>query len=220
MKAFIAECIGTFALVFCGTGAIVINDVSDGMVTHPGVAITFGLIVMVMIYAFRSTSGAHINPAVTLAFSLTDRFDRKQVIGYIVAQIIGAFIASFLLRLLFPEHLTLGMTVPSGSWYQTFILEIILTFLLMIVILFVSQNRSIDHFTGLAVGGTVLLEALFAGPITGASMNPARSISPAVVSGQIDALWIYLLAPVIGACLASFTWRGFSSDPMTDAKNI
>lgn len=211
MKAYIAECIGTFALVFCGTGAIVINDVSKGMVSHPGVAITFGLIVMVMIYAFRSTSGAHINPAVSIAFSLTDRFDKKQLIGYIIAQVIGALLASILLRLLFPEHPTLGITTPSGSWYQTFILEVILTFLLMIVILFVSQNRSIEHFTAIAVGGIILLEALFAGPITGASMNPARSIAPALVSGRIDQLWIYIVAPVIGACLGTLTWKAMAS---------
>lgn len=219
MKAYIAECIGTFALVFCGTGAIIIHDVSNGMVTHPGVAITFGLIVMVMIYAFRSTSGAHINPAVSIAFSLTDRFDKKQLIGYMLAQVIGALLASILLRLLFPEHLTLGITTPSGNWYQAFILEVILTFLLMIVILFVSQNRSIEHFTGIAVGGTVLLEALFAGPITGASMNPARSIAPAIVSGQIDHLWIYILAPLIGACLGSLTWKAIAKESNKKGEN-
>ena len=207
MKKYIAELIGTFALVFCGTGAIVINDVTNGTVSHVGIATTFGLIVTVMIYSFGSISGAHINPAVSVAFSFTDRFDKKMVLGYIVAQISGAFLASGTLRLLFAEHDNLGATIPLGSWQQSFVLEVILTYLLMIVILFVSQNRSLNQFTGIAVGGTVLLEALFAGPITGASMNPARSIAPAMVSGNISQLWLYIAAPILGAILASFTWR-------------
>lgn len=207
MKKYIAEGIGTFALVFCGAGSIVINDVTNGSVSHVGIAITFGLIVMAMIYAFGSISGAHINPAVTIAFSLTDRFDKKDLIPYVIAQLIGAFVASGLLKFLFQEHENLGATFPAGAWHQTFVLEVILTYLLMIVILFVSQDKEITKFTGLAVGGTVLLEAMFAGPITGASMNPARSIGPAIVSGNISELWIYIAAPIIGAILASLTWN-------------
>lgn len=206
MRRFLAEFIGTFALVFCGTGAIVINDVSGGSVTHLGIAITFGLVVMVMIYAFGAISGAHFNPAVSLGFAMTDRFDRKDLIPFIGAQLLGAFLASATLRYLFQEHEKLGATFPSGDWQQTFILEIILTYFLMLVILFTSQNKEINHFAGLAIGGTVLLEALFAGPITGASMNPARSIAPAIVSGHISELWIYILAPILGAVLASLTW--------------
>ena len=207
MKKYIAELIGTFALVFCGTGAIVINDVADGTVSHVGVAITFGLIVTVMIYTFGNISGAHINPAVSIAFSFTDKFEKKQLIGYIIAQLFGAFLASGMLRFLFMGHENLGATLPRGDWQQTFILEIILTYLLMLVILFVSQNKSSSQFTGLVVGATVMLEAMFAGPITGASMNPARSISPAIVSGNISELWIYITAPIIGAVLASLTWN-------------
>lgn len=207
MKKYLAELIGTFALVFCGTGAIVINDVTNGSVSHVGVAITFGLIVTVMIYAFGSISGAHINPAVSIAFSFTDRYNRKDLIPYIIAQILGAFLASGVLRYLFQEHDNLGATFPIGDWQQTFILETILTYFLMLVILFVSQNKEVNQFTGIAVGATVLLEAMFAGAITGASMNPARSIAPAFVSGNISELWIYIIAPIIGAILASFTWR-------------
>ncbi len=207
MKKYLAELIGTFALVFCGTGACVINDVSGGAVSHVGIAITFGLIVMAMIYSFGSISGAHINPAVSIAFSFTDRFEKKNLFGYIIAQLIGAFLASGILRFLFIDHPHLGATLPFGSWQQSFILEIILTYFLMLVILFVSQNKAVTQFTGFAVGATVMLEAMFAGPITGASMNPARSIAPAIVSGNISDLWIYILAPIIGAILASFTWR-------------
>jgi len=206
MKKYLAELIGTFALVFCGTGAIIINDVTGGAVSHVGIGITFGLIVTVMIYAFGSVSGAHINPAVSIAFSLTDRFARKRLIGYIIAQLLGAFMASGILSLLFNEHDHLGTTLPFGSWQQTFVLELILTYFLMLVILFVSQNKATSQFTALAVGATVMLEALFAGPITGASMNPARSIAPAIVSGNTSYLWVYILATIIGAILASFTW--------------
>ncbi|MGH1336850.1 MAG: MIP/aquaporin family protein [Aureispira sp.] len=207
MKKYIAELIGTFALVFCGTGAIVINEVTNGTVSHVGVAITFGLIVMVMIYSLGRISGAHINPAVSIAFSFTDRFEKKNLVGYLVAQLLGAFLASGILRMLFAEHDNLGATLPFGSWQQSFILEVILTYFLMLVILLVSQNKSIHQFTGMAVGGTVLLEAMFAGPITGASMNPARSIAPALVSGNMTALWVYIVAPIVGAILASWTWH-------------
>lgn len=207
MKKYIAELIGTFALVFCGTAAIVINDVTSGTISHVGIAITFGLIVTVMIYAFGNISGAHINPAVSIAFSVTDRFEKKNLLGYIIAQLLGAFLASGILKFLFIEHENLGATLPNGDWQQSFILEIILTYLLMIVILFVSQNKSVNQFTGLAVGAIVMLEAMFAGPITGASMNPARSISPAIISGNVSELWIYIIAPIIGAILASLTWN-------------
>ena len=212
MKKYIVETIGTFALVFCGTGAIVINDVTSGTVSHVGVAITFGLIVTVMIYSFGNISGAHINPAVSIAFSFTDRFEKKRLVGYIIAQLLGAFLASGILKILFQDHPHLGSTIPFGDWHQSFILEIILTYFLMIVILFVSQNKSVSHFTGIAVGATVMLEAMFAGPITGASMNPARSIAPAIVSGNISDLWIYIAAPIIGAILASLTWKVLQED--------
>lgn len=207
MKKYIAEFIGTFALVFCGTGAIVINEITGDSVSHLGIAITFGLIVTVMIYSFGSISGAHINPAVSVAFSFTDIFKKKDLLGYILAQLLGAFVASGILAIMFNNHGNLGATLPFGDWQQSFVLEIILTFILMLVILFVSQDKSVNQFTGIAVGATVLLEAMFAGPISGASMNPARSIAPAIVSGNLDHLWIYIFAPTIGAVLASVTWN-------------
>ena len=208
MKKYIAELIGTFALVFCGTGAIVINQQTNGQVGHIGIAITFGLIVTAMIYAFGDKSGAHLNPAVTIAFSLANRFPKKEIFPYIVSQIMGAFIASALLKLLFPDNINLGATIPAGSNMQSFVLEIILTFILMLVILFTSQgSKETGTMAGLAIGGVVLLEAMFAGPICGASMNPARSLSPAIVSGNIATLWIYLTSPVLSATLATFVWR-------------
>jgi aquaporin Z len=208
MKKYIAELIGTFALVFCGTGAIIIDQQTNGQVGHIGVAITFGLIVTSMIYAFGDKSGAHFNPAVTIAFSLASLFPKKQILPYIVSQIIGAFIASAILKLLFPDNLNLGATIPAGSNLQSFVLEIVLTFILMLTILFTSQgSKETGTMAGLAIGGVVLLEAMFAGPICGASMNPARSLSPGIVAGNITTLWIYLTAPVFGATLATFVWR-------------
>lgn len=208
MKKYIAELIGTFALVFCGTGAIIIDQQTNGQVGHIGVAITFGLIVTAMIYAFGDKSGAHFNPAVTIAFSLANLFSKKQILPYIISQIIGAFIASALLKFLFPTNLNLGATIPAGSNLQSFILETVLTFILMLTILFTSQgSKETGTLAGLAIGGVVLLEAMFAEPICGASMNPARSLSPAIVSGNVTTLWIYLTAPVLGATLATFVWR-------------
>lgn len=203
MKSLFAEFLGTAALVFAGTGAIVINDVSGGVIGHAGIAITFGLIVLAMIYTFGDISGAHLNPAVTLAFCVAGRFDTARVLPYVVAQITGAIAASLILRVLFPAHPTLGATLPAGTLSQSFILEIILTFILMLVILSVSTGAKEKGITaGIAIGAVVALEAMFAGPICGASMNPARSLAPAIVSGNKIALWLYLTAPVLGALLA------------------
>ena len=202
-KRFISEIIGTFALGFCGTGAMVINDFTGGTVTHVGVAITCGLIVMGMIYAFGDISGAHMNPAVTIGFAYAKKFPWKEVPAYVLAQLIGAFLASGILLYLFPESQTLGATLPGLSALKVFILEIILSFFLMVVIINVSTgSKEIGVVAGIAIGSVVLLEAMFAGPITGASMNPARSIAPAVVSGNIADLWIYIFAPIIGCVLA------------------
>ena len=202
-KRFISEIIGTFSLVFCGTGAMVINNFTGGTVTHVGVAITFGLIVMGMIYAFGDISGAHMNPAVTIGFAYAKKFPWKEVPAYVLAQLIGAFLASGILLYLFPESQTLGATLPGLSALKVFILEIILSFFLMVVIINVSTgSKEIGVVAGIAIGSVVLLEAMFAGPITGASMNPARSIAPAVVSGNIADLWIYIFAPIIGCLLA------------------
>ena len=203
MNKYLAELIGTFALVFCGTGAIVINQQTGGIVTHVGIAITFGLIVMAMIYALGDISGAHLNPAVTIAFTIAKRFDVKQTLPYIISQLAGAFLASFTLRILFPSNDTLGATLPSGTDMQSFLLEVILSFFLMLVIINVATgSKEQGMFAGLAIGFTVLLEAMFAGPVCGASMNPARSIAPAIVSGHLEHLWIYIVAPILGAGLA------------------
>ncbi len=201
-KKLLSEFLGTFSLIFAGTGAIVINN-ATGSVTHAGVALTFGLIVLAMIYAFGDVSGAHMNPAVTTAFALARRFPWSEVPGYVVAQLAGAFAASGLLRVLFPTDAKLGATLPAGTAMQSFILEVVLTFILMLVVLSVSTGAKEKGITaGIAIGAVIALEAMFAGPICGASMNPARSISPAVVSGHLEHLWVYLAGPVLGAWLA------------------
>jgi aquaporin NIP len=208
MKKYYAEILGTFALIFCGTGAIIINQESAGIVTHPGIAFTFGLIVMVLIYTLGPISGAHLNPAVTIAFTLAKRFPMKEVLPYLLSQAIGAFMASATLRFLFIKNELLGATMPAGTELQSFILEVILTFFLMLVIINVATgSKEQGMFAGTAIGSTVLLEAMFAGPICGASMNPIRSISPAIVSGHSEHLWIYIVAPILGATAAIFVWK-------------
>ncbi len=203
LKQLCAESIGTYCLIFAGTGAIVINDVSGGDITHVGIALTFGLIVLAMIYAIGDISGAHINPAVTLGFVAAGRFPFRLALPYMASQCAGAILASVSLRLLFPEHQTLGATQPAFGWGQSFVLEVILTFMLMFVILRVSIGAKEKGITaGIAVGAVVGLEALFAGPITGASMNPARSLGPAVGTMDFSGLWLYLIAPTLGALLA------------------
>lgn len=203
MRKLLSEFLGTFALVFAGTGAIVINEVSKGTITHPGIALTFGLIVLSMIYTFGDVSGAHFNPAVTIAFATARRFPWQEVPGFVCSQLSGAFSASALLLLLFPSNHTLGATLPAGSESQSLILEAVLTFFLMLVILNVSTGSKEKGVTaGIVVGSVIALEAMFAGPICGASMNPARSVSPAVMSGHPEHLWIYLVGPVMGALIA------------------
>jgi len=203
MNKLLSELLGTFTLVFAGTGAIVINDVSGGVIGHAGIALTFGLVVMAMIYTYGDVSGAHLNPAVTLAFAAAKRFAWKDVPGFICAQIGGACLASGVLRLLFPAHTKLGATLPAGSAMQSFVLEVILTAMLMLTILRVSTGAKEKGITaGIAIGGVIALEAMFAGPICGASMNPVRSLAPALISGHLEHLWIYLAAPTLGALLA------------------
>ena len=202
IKKYSAEFIGTFALVFAGTGAIVINDTSGGAVTNVGVALTFGLIVLAMIYAVGDISGAHLNPAVTLGFFAARRLHGATTLPYIISQLLGALAASGLLHALFPQHRTLGATVPAGPAAQSFVLEIVLTAFLMFVILNVSTGAKERRITGgIAIGSVIALEALFAGPISGASMNPARSFAPALISQHLSGLWIYLVAPIVGAII-------------------
>ncbi|MFK7769646.1 MAG: MIP/aquaporin family protein [Mariniblastus sp.] len=199
----LAELVGTYCLVFAGTGAIVINDIY-GSVSHLGIGLTFGLVVMAMIYSLGDLSGAHINPAVTIAFWVAKRFEGILVLPYIMSQMFGAILASLTIRFLFADHETLGSTLPiAGAWGQSFMLEFILTAILMFVILRVSSgSRETGMMAGTAIGATVALEAILAGPVSGASMNPARSLGPAIVSLNLDHVWIYIVATTLGACFA------------------
>ncbi|SEK34217.1 aquaporin Z [Aquimarina amphilecti] len=213
MRKYISEVIGTFTMVFCGTGAMTINEVTGGDVTHVGIAITWGLIVMAMIYSFGDISGAHFNPAVTIAFAYAKKFKWKEVPKYILAQCIGAIAASSILLFLFPESEFLGGTLPSFDPLRAFILELLLTYFLMLVIINVSTgSKEVGMMAGIAIGGVVLLEAMFAGPMTNASMNPARSLGPALLSGHWEHQWLYMIAPLIGAILAVLTCRITKTD--------
>ncbi len=190
-------------MMFCGTGAMVIDEVTQGAVSHVGVATTWGLIVMSLIYALGETSGAHFNPAVTIAFTVNKNFPIKEVFPYLSSQFLGAISASLLLKYLFPTSIYLGATLPRNDAMQSFILEIVLSFLLMLVILKVAKgSKEQGLFAGIAIGSVVLLEAMFAGPICGASMNPIRSLTPALVSSHVSTLWVYILGPTSGMLAA------------------
>ncbi len=202
-RACVAECFGTFVLVLAGTGAITIDAVSGGRVTHVGIVLTFGLVVGALVCALGDVSGAHLNPAVTIGFWSARRFPRRHVAPYLLCQLSGALGASLTLRLLFPAAATLGATHPAGVPLVSAALELLLTNVLMFVIRAVATGaKEKGMIAGAAIGAVVAFEALFAGPISGASMNPARSLAPAAVSGDFEHLWIYLVAPVLGALLA------------------
>ena len=202
-KRAISEMIGTFALVFIGTGAIVVNDVTGGAISHLGIAVAFGLVVMTMIYAVGDVSGAHLNPAVSFAFWVARRLPGRELVTYWVGQFSGALLASLSLRVIFSAHEGLGVTQPAGALSQSFVLEVVLTFFLMFVILGVATGaKEKGIMAGVAVGAMVCLGALFGGPVSGASLNPARSLAPALVTGTFASLWLYLLAPSIGAWFA------------------
>jgi aquaporin Z len=203
MKVYLAEFIGTFALVFAGTGAIIVDGASGGVIGHIGIALTFGAVVGVMVFALGDVSGAHINPAVTLSFWASGRFPLASVLPYILSQCLGAFAASLLLLGLFPASDMLGTTQPAGTAMQSFVFEIVLTFFLVLTILNVTTGAKEKGITAaIAIGTVIGLDAMFGGPVSGASMNPARSLAPAVVSGHLAHLWLHLLAPVIGGMLA------------------
>ena len=212
-KKCLAEFIGTFVLVFAGTGAIVTNEVSGGAVTHVGIALTFGLVVLAMIYTVGEVSGAHLNPAVTLGFWFSGRLEKRAVLPYIASQCVGAVGGCLMLLFLFRRTANLGATVPAGSAMQSFVLEVLLTAILMLVILSVSIGAKEKGITaGIVVGSVIALEALFAGPISGASMNPARSLGPALVAGKLADLWIYLIAPPLGASLGVLACRSMREE--------
>ncbi|MCY8235354.1 aquaporin [Priestia endophytica] len=205
-KKLIAEFIGTYFLVFAGTGAIIVNSLTESL-THVGVAITFGLVVLALIYSFGHISGAHFNPAVTLAFLALGEITRREAILYVSTQLIAASASSVTLLIMFGNVSHLGATIPSGTWMQSFVLEFVLTFVLMIVILTSAvHSKAVKSFAGMAIGATVALEAMFGGPISGASMNPARSFGPAIVSGTFSSLWIYLVATTLGALSAALIY--------------
>lgn len=208
LRRCIAEFVGTSGLVFAGTGAIIVDQLSGGRITHLGVGLTFGLIVTAMIYATGHLSGAHLNPAVTLGFALTRHFPWKDVPLYWAAQLTGAVAASLSLRGLFGLSANLGATLPAGSAAQSLGLEVALTFFLMFVIMAVATDvRAIGPTAALAIGTTVGLEAIFAGPISGASMNPARSFGPALVGLTWTSHWIYWAGPLVGASVGAFLYR-------------
>jgi MIP family channel proteins len=203
----VAEAIGTFALVFAGCGAIMV-DAKTHELGHVGVAITFGLVIMFGIYAVGHISGAHFNPSVTFAFALSRHFPWTRAFGYWGAQLIGALAAAAVLRGSLGNIADVGATLPSGSQGQSFLWELVLTFFLMFVIMAVATDtRAVGEAAAIAVGGTVLFDAMFGGPISGASMNPARSTGPALVSGNLHALWLYIVAPICGASLAALAYQ-------------
>ena len=207
-----AEGIGTFILVFAGTGAVMVNKISDGAITHVGISFVFGAVVAALIYGIGHLSGAHFNPAVTLAFWASGFFPKRRVLPYILAQSVGAIAASTLLLIALGPVAKLGATLPlNGNWLQSLVLETVLTFILMFVILGSGLDRRAPiGFAGLAIGLTVGLEAAFMGPITGASMNPVRSLGPAFVGGIWQHHWVYWVAPILGAQLAVIVYRQLS----------
>jgi MIP family channel proteins len=206
-RPLVAEAIGTFALVFAGCGAVMV-DAKTHQLGHVGVALSFGLVIMFGIYAVGHISGAHFNPGVTFAFALTRHFPWPRTVAYWCAQLVGAFLAAALLRASLGNIADTGATLPSGSQGQSFLWELVMSALLMFVILAVATDtRAVGEAAALAIGGTIALDAMFGGPISGASMNPARSLAPALVSGNLHALWIYLLAPVLGAALGGLAYQ-------------
>jgi len=219
VRALVAEAIGTFALVFAGAGAVMV-DAKTHELGHVGVAIVFGLVIMAMIYAVGHISGAHFNAAVTFAFALTRHFPWVRALGYWSAQLAGALAAAALLRASLGDVAHVGATLPSGSQGQSFVWELVLSAFLMFVILAVATDtRAVGEAAAIAIGGTIGLDAMVGGPISGASMNPARSLGPALVSGDLHALWVYLTAPVIGTSLGAVLYQFVRGEPSRPARS-
>ena len=217
LRALVAEAIGTFALVFAGCGAIMV-DTRTHALGHVGVAFTFGLVIMVMIYAVGHVSGAHFNGAVTFAFALTRHFPWRHAVGYWAAQLAGALTAAALLRASLGDVAHVGATLPSGSQGQSFLWELVLSAFLMFVILAVATDtRAVGEAAAIAIGGTIGLDAMFGGPVSGASMNPIRSIAPALVSGDLHALWLYVVAPVVGTSIGGLAYQFVRGEQMHPA---
>ncbi|KAG2586310.1 aquaporin NIP1-2-like [Panicum virgatum] len=222
MQKIIAEILGTYFMIFAGCGSVVVNLSTAGTVTFPGICAVWGLVVMVLVYSVGHISGAHFNPAVTVAFATCGRFPWKQVPSYAVAQVLGSTLASLTLRVVFGgatarEHF-FG-TAPSGSDAQAVALEFVISFYLMFVVSGVAtDNRAIGELAGLAVGATVLLNVLFAGPITGASMNPARTLGPAIVAGRYRSVWVYVVGPVCGTVAGAWAYNlvRFTDKPLRE----
>ncbi|WP_205410284.1 MIP/aquaporin family protein [Aquimarina longa] len=218
MKKYIGEFIGTFVLVFCGTGAILVNQYADGSLGLLGIAATFGISVTAMIYVFGAISGAHINPAVTISLAIGKLMPKNNVFGYIIAQLSGAILASTILTVLFPENESLGGTVPSGNVLQSFTIELVLTLFLMLTILGVTAKKEFSNVAGIVIGSIVTGIILFAGPISGGSFNPARSIAPAIISGNLTALWVYIIAPILGGIIATLIWKLLIRDTVEEVQ--
>jgi MIP family channel proteins len=219
-RALVAEAIGTFALVFAGAGAVMV-DAKTHALGHVGVAITFGLVIMAMIYAVGHVSGAHFNAAVTFAFSLTRHFPWRRALGYWIAQLVGAVTAAALLRGSLGNVAHTGATLPSGSQEQSFLWELVMSAFLMFVILAVATDtRAVGEAAAIAIGGTIGLDAMFGGPISGASMNPMRSLGPALVSGDLHALWLYIVAPVAGASVGGLAYQFVRGEQTESAETV
>jgi MIP family channel proteins len=208
----VAETFGTFALVFAGAGAVMV-DAKTQALGHVGVAITFGLVIMAMVYAVGHVSGAHFNGAVTFAFALSRHFPWTRAAAYWGAQLVGAITAAAILRGSLGDIADVGATLPSGSQAQSFLWELIMSAFLMFVIMSVAtETRAVGEAAAIAIGGTIGLDAMFGGPISGASMNPMRSIGPALVSGNLHALWLYIVAPVLGASFGALLYQFVRGD--------
>jgi MIP family channel proteins len=207
VRALVAEAIGTFALVFAGAGAIMV-DAKTHALGHIGVALTFGLVIMAMIYAVGHVSGAHFNAAVTFAFALTRHFPWSRAVGYWLAQLVGAVAAAALLRASLGDVAHVGATLPSGSEGQSFLWEVVMSAFLMFVVMAVATDtKAVGEAAAIAIGGTIALDAMFGGPISGASMNPMRSLGPALISGDLHAIWVYVLAPIVGTSLGGLAYQ-------------